>query len=75
MPASWRVVSRGHNALSRTHVVGAIIDFEDVPALSGQLGRRILGEAGIDVSVDRNGIVVVNQDEIVQAKVTGEGDG
>ena len=75
MPASWRVVSRGHNALSRTHVVGAIIDFEDVPALSGQLGRGILGEAGIDVSVDRNGVVVVNQDEIVQAKVTGEGDG
>lgn len=75
MPASWRAVSQGHIALRRTHVVGAIIDFEDVPALSGQLGRGILGEAGVDISVDGDSIIVVNQDEIVQTEVTGEGDG
>ena len=54
-----------------THVIGTIVHINDVPPLSNQLGRSVLGETVIDRAVHRHPIVVVDQDQIVQSEMAG----
>ena len=46
-------------------IVRAIKHVDDVPASRAQLGRGIVGEAAIDRSVHGDGIVVIDEDQIV----------
>jgi hypothetical protein len=55
-----------------TYVVGSIIDIDDVPVLSPELGRSVVSEARVDRAVNSNVIVVVDEDQIVKTPVSSE---
>lgn len=46
-----------------------------MPSLSLELGRGVFGETRVDVSVDSDGVVVVDQNQVVETQVTSERDG
>jgi hypothetical protein len=55
-----------------THIVGSIIDIDDVPVLSSELGRSVVSEARVDRAVNSNVVVVVDEDQIVKTPVSSE---
>ena len=56
-------------------VARAVVDLDDVPVLSAELCARVVGEARVNVAVDGDAVVVVDENEVVKPKVTGERDG
>lgn len=58
-----------------THVVGTVVHLENLPAHRLELGGRVVRETSVDGSIDGDRVVVVDQDQVIQAKVSGHGDG
>jgi GMP synthase PP-ATPase subunit len=56
-------------------VARAVVDLDDMPVLGPELCTRVVGEARVDVAVDGDAVVVVDEDEVVEAEVTSERDG
>lgn len=52
-----------------THVVRAIVDVNDIPSLSFELPRSVLGKTVVDSAVYRDSIVVVYQNQIIQSQM------
>jgi hypothetical protein len=53
-----------------TYIVGSVIDVNDVPVLSSELGRSVVGETSVDGSVNSNIVVVVDQDQVVETPMS-----
>mmetsp|Transcript_38592 Transcript_38592/g.111312 ORF Transcript_38592/g.111312 Transcript_38592/m.111312 type:complete len:529 (-) Transcript_38592:377-1963(-) len=54
-------------------VEGRAVDAQDIPVVRGEPGADVLAEGQVRLSVDRGLVVVVEDDELVQAQVAGEG--
>jgi hypothetical protein len=62
-------------AFCKTYVVGTVVHLDNLPVASLELGRGVVGEARVDVAVDSDGVIVVDEDQVVETKVAGHGDG
>jgi hypothetical protein len=53
-----------------TYIVRSVIDVNDVPVLSSELGRGVVGEASVDRPINSDIVVVVDQDQIVETPMS-----
>jgi hypothetical protein len=61
----------GERLLHPVEVV-AVVDPEDVPPVGLEPGRDVLAERQVGVPVDGDGVVVVDEREVVELEVPGE---
>jgi hypothetical protein len=52
------------------YIVGSVIDVNDVPVLSSELGRSVVGETSVDRSVNSDVVVIIDQDQIVETPMS-----
>ena len=63
------------NGLSSVHVIAIALDVLNVPVVGFEAAAAVFGEAEICIAVDGGVVVVVEDDEVVESEVTGEGTG
>ena len=66
---------RGHGRVEGDRVDVAVLadaHLDDVPAVGAVARGDVLGERQVGVTVDRDAIVVVDEDEVAQAQRAGE---
>jgi hypothetical protein len=56
----------------QAYIVGTVVDIDDVPVLSSEFGRGIVGKARIDRSINSDIVVVVDQDQVVETPVSSK---
>jgi hypothetical protein len=52
------------------YIVRSVIDVNDVPVLSSELHRSIVGKTGVDGSINSDIVVVVDQDQVVETPMS-----
>jgi len=52
------------------YIVRSVIDVNDVPVLSSELGRCVVGETSVDRPIDSDVVVVIDQDQIVETPMS-----
>ena len=52
------------------YIVRSVIDVDDVPVLGSELGRSVVGETSVNGSVNSDIVVVVDQDQVVEAPMS-----
>ncbi len=55
-------------------VVIVTVNLFDIPAASLELGRNIVGEGDFRAAVDGDAVIIIKQDQLAEAKVTGKRD-
>lgn len=58
--------------MNQAYIVGTVVDIDDVPVLSSELGRGIVGKARINGSINSDIVVVVDQDQVVETPVSSK---
>ena len=66
------ILDGGENAVE---VGVAVLDTESVPAVGLEAGEDVLGETEVGVTIDGDVVVVVEDDDVAEAEVAGEGGG
>lgn len=56
-----------------THIVGTILNLNDLPAHSLELGGCVIGETHIDRPINGDSVVIVDEDEVVKTEMTSNG--
>src|SRR5690606_24090231 len=59
--------------LQGVHVLGALTQVFDVPAVGLEAATGVVGQRQLGGAVDRHVVVVVDADQATQAKVSGQG--
>lgn len=60
---------------NRGEVVGSVLDLENVPPKTLELGIRVIGETDVNVTVHCDRVVVIYKDHVVKTPMSGHGEG